>query len=75
MKRITICSLISYPWFRKTKKYFRGKNIQFEYVDHDQASEEEQEQVMKEMNRYDSGHAFPFVVIGDDITIGYDPST
>jgi len=59
------------PWCRKTKQCFKGKTIQFGYVNHDPASEEE-EQVMKEMNKYGNNRISPFAVI-DYFVTGYDP--
>jgi len=73
VKKVTLYTLSTCPWCRKTRQFFKGKNIPFEYVDYDLASEEEQERIVKEMNKYGGGFAFPFVKIGDDVVVGYNP--
>ena len=47
--------------------------MQFDYVDYDLADERTQEKIAGEMMRYTDHIAFPFVRIGDDVVIGYNP--
>jgi len=61
------------PWCRKTKQFFKGKNVPFDYIDYDLASEEEQERIRKEMSKYGGSIAFPFVKIGEEVVVGYNP--
>lgn len=65
-------TLSTCPWCRKTKQFFRERNIPFEYVDYDLTGEDEQERILKEMSRYGST-AFPFVKINGEVIIGYNP--
>jgi glutaredoxin len=73
MKKVSMYTLSTCPWCRKTKKFFKDKNIPFEYVDYDLAGEEDQEKISREVMKYTGHIAFPFVRIGDDVIIGYNP--
>ena len=39
MKKVSMYTLSTCPWCRKTKKFFKDKNIQFEFIDYDLATE------------------------------------
>lgn len=73
MKKVSMYTLSTCPWCRKTKKFFADRNVPFDYVDYDIADEKDQEKISGEMMKY-SGHiAFPFVRIGDEVIIGFNP--
>ncbi len=71
--KVFMYTLSTCPWCRKTKQFFKERNIQFEYVDYDLAGEEEQEKIMEDMDRRSSNTAFPFVMIDEEIIVGYNP--
>ncbi len=71
--KVFMYTLSTCPWCRKTKQFFKDRNIQFEYVDYDLAGEEEQEKIMEDMERLSSNTAFPFVMIDEEIIVGYNP--
>lgn len=73
MAKVFMYTLSTCPWCRKTKQFFKDKSIPFEYVDYDLQGEEEQEKIMKEMEKLGGGMAFPFVRIDDKIIVGYNP--
>jgi glutaredoxin len=73
MKKVSMYTLSTCPWCRKTKKFFKDRNIPFDFVDYDLASEQEQEKISKEMMKYTGHISFPFVRIGDKVIIGYNP--
>ena len=73
MKKVIMYTLSTCPWCRKTKRFFQERKIPFEYVDYDLAGEAEQEKIAREMMKYTGHIAFPFVRIGDDVVIGYNP--
>ncbi len=66
-------TLSTCPWCRKTKKFFQERNIPFDFIDYDLASEADQERISKDMMKYTGHIAFPFVRIGDVVIIGYNP--
>jgi glutaredoxin len=73
MKKVSMYTLSTCPWCRKTKKYFTEKNVPFDYVDYDLASAEEQDRISKEMMKHTGHIAFPFVRIDEEVIIGYNP--
>ncbi|HMK47268.1 MAG TPA: glutaredoxin family protein [Methanocella sp.] len=66
-------TLSTCPWCRKTKKFFSDRNIQFEFVDYDLASNDVQEKISSEMMKHTGHISFPFVRIGDNVVIGFNP--
>ena len=66
-------TLSTCPWCRKTKQFFKDRNVPFDYVDYDLTSEEEQKRIRKEMSKYGGSIAFPFVKIGEGVIVGYNP--
>ncbi len=72
MVKVSMYTLSTCPWCRRTKKFFTDRNIPFEYTDYDLADKKEQEKILKEMSKY-SGSAFPFVKIDGKAVIGYNP--
>ena len=73
MAKILMYTLSTCPFCRKTKKYFRDRNIPFDFVDYDQAGEKEQERIAAEMMKHTDHIAFPFVKIEDTVVMGYNP--
>ncbi len=75
MVKIFMYTLSIDPWSQKTKKFFRDKNIPFEYVDYDLVGEKEQEIILE--NMYKCGDAtvtaFPLVEINEEVVVGYNP--
>ena len=61
------------PWCRKTKQYFTDMQIDFDYINYDLANEEVQSKIMQDMKKLGGGNAFPFVKIGEEVVIGYNP--
>ncbi|MGV8026978.1 MAG: glutaredoxin family protein [Anaerolineaceae bacterium] len=72
MKKVSIYTLSTCPWCRKTKNFFIEHNIPFDYVDYDLADEKTQEKIMEELDA-NGANGFPFVKIGNDVIVGYNP--
>ncbi|MCC6503379.1 MAG: glutaredoxin family protein [Deltaproteobacteria bacterium] len=72
MKKISMYTLSTCPWCRKTKKFFTDKNIPFDYIDYDLADSETQKRIINDMERHGAS-AFPYVMIENDIVEGYSP--
>ena len=73
MKKVSMYTLSTCPWCRKTKQFFKDKNIQFDFIDYDLATEGEQDRISKDMMKYTGHVAFPFVRIDEEVVIGYNP--
>ncbi len=72
MAKVTMYTLSTCPWCRKTKKFFTEHNIPFEFTDYDLADEATQDKIIAEMDA-EGATGFPFVRIGDQIVEGYRP--
>ena len=73
MKKVVGYTLSTCPWCRKTKKYFAEHNVPFEYVDYDLQPPEEQAKIERIMMEKGESLAFPWVLIGDDLVVGWNP--
>jgi len=74
MKDVLMYTLSTCPWCRKTKKYFADHHIPFKYVDYDLQSVQEQEKIEQEMKKRGGALSFPWVLIGDDLVVGWNPA-
>jgi glutaredoxin len=72
LAKVTMYTLSTCPWCRKTKKFFTEHNIPFEFTDYDLADEATQDKIMRELDAV-GATGFPFVRIGDQIVEGYRP--
>lgn len=73
MKKVKIYALSTCLWCKRTKKFFEERDIPFEAIDYDKASEADQERIMAEMRAHGGGGSFPYVCIDSDIVQGYVP--
>jgi uncharacterized membrane protein YdjX (TVP38/TMEM64 family)/glutaredoxin len=71
--KVFLYTLSTCPWCHKAKQFFKKKQIPFDYVDYDLQQEPEQEKIMEKMLELTGGRAFPVVVIGSQVVMGYDP--
>lgn len=72
MKKVSMYTLSTCPWCRKTKKFFTEKNVSFDFIDYDLADEATQKRIITDMERYKAS-GFPFVMINGDTVEGYNP--
>ena len=72
MKKITVYTLSTCPWCRKTKNFFNEHKIQFTYIDYDMADEATQNRISQELDAA-GANGFPYVKINDEVIVGYQP--
>ena len=72
MTNVSMYTLSTCPWCRKTKHWFAERHIPFEYVDYDLADQATQDRILREVDAAGAG-GFPFVKIGNHIVEGYRP--
>jgi glutaredoxin len=72
MKKVSMYTLSTCPWCRKTKNYFTQHNIPFTYIDYDLADEKVQSRILDELDAA-GATGFPFVKIDDEFIVGYQP--
>ena len=73
MAKVTMYTLSTCPWCRKTKKFFTEHNIPYDYTDYDLADEATQDKIMRDLDA-NGATGFPFVRIGDQVVIGWQPA-
>ena len=56
----------------KNKTIYTDKQIEFQHINYDLVSEEEQNKIMQDVKKLGGGNAFPFVRIGKAV-IGHNP--
>ena len=72
MKKVSMYALSTCPWCRKTKQFFTERNIPFSNTDYDLADEATQARISQELDAA-GATGFPFVRIGDETVMGYQP--
>jgi glutaredoxin len=72
MKKVSMYTLSTCPWCRKTKKFFADHHIPFDFTDYDLADQATQDKIMRELDA-EGVNGFPFVRIGDQVVEGYQP--
>jgi len=73
MKKVFMYTLSTCPWCRKTKQFFKDRNVPFDYIDYDLAAEAQQEKIVDEIQKSGVQLAFPFVKINGEIVVGFNP--
>lgn len=73
MPEILVYALSTCPWCRKTKKFFADRNIPIDCTDFDLADDERQEQIMNDMLDHGGTGQFPYVRIGEETVVGWNP--
>ena len=72
MKKITVYTLSTCPWCRKTKNFFNEHKIPFTYIDYDMADDTTQRKISQELDEVGAS-GFPYVKINDEVIVGYQP--
>jgi glutaredoxin len=70
--KVSMYTLSTCPWCRKTKKFFTDHHIPFDFTDYDLADAATQDKIMRELDA-EGVNGFPFVRIGDQVVAGYQP--
>jgi glutaredoxin len=71
--RVVLYALSTCGWCRKTKKLLNNLGVEYYYTDVDLLKENERDEVMEIVRRYNSRGSFPTIVINDEkCIIGYD---
>jgi glutaredoxin len=71
-KTVELYTLSACPWSRSTRAFLDEHGVQYAYVDYDLADAHGQSRIREEMIARGAA-AFPFVKIGDDFIVGYNP--
>jgi glutaredoxin len=71
-KTVELYTMSTCPWSKSAKAFLDDRRVKYLYVDYDLADTHEQARIRKEMIARGAA-AFPFVKIGDDFIVGYNP--
>jgi len=72
VKYVMLYALSTCPFCKMAKHFFESRNIPYNFVDVDLLPEEEQEKTVAEVQRISGRRAFPVIVIGEEVIVGYD---
>ncbi len=70
---VTIYSLTTCGWSRKTKAYFQQRGVKFYAIEYDMAGPDLRAKISAEMREH-GADGFPYVKIGGSVVRGYDPA-
>jgi glutaredoxin len=72
--KVTIYTLSTCGWCKKTKKLLNDLDVEYEYFDIDNLTGEESDKVREEMRKYNPRMSAPTIVVdeGKDVIIGFD---
>lgn len=65
-------ALSTCPFCKMARKFFESRNIPFDSVDVDLLEKEEKEKTVQKVQEISGRRAFPVIVIGETIIVGYD---
>jgi glutaredoxin-like protein NrdH len=70
---IFVFALSTCGWCRRTKDFLNGLGVEYSYVDVDLLSDDDQSEVEKVFEKYDTEESFPKIIIDNKIVIsGFD---
>ena len=72
MKKVMLYALSTCPFCKMAKKFFESRNIPFDSVDVDLLEKEEKDKTVQKVQEISGRRAFPVIVIGETIIVGYD---
>jgi glutaredoxin-like protein NrdH len=71
---IFLYTLSTCGWCRKTKQLLNEKGVEYAYVDVDLLEDDENEEALKDMQKWNPNGSFPTIIINGKSAIkGYDP--
>ncbi len=71
---VTIYSLTTCGWSKKTKAFFKQRGVDAFVIEYDMAGPDLQSKISAEMRKH-GADGFPFVKIGRHVIKGYDPAS
>jgi len=72
MKSVMLYTLSTCPFCKMAKKFFESRDISYNFVDVDLLPEEEKERTVAKVQEISGRRAFPVIVIGNEVIVGYD---
>jgi glutaredoxin len=70
-KKVFLYTLSTCGWCKKTKDFLKENNIEYEYIDVDKCSRDEQKKIIQELRDKKVPAAFPIIIIDDRTISGF----
>ena len=70
-KKVFLYTLSTCGWCKKTKDFLKENNIEYEYIDVDKCSRDEQKKIIQELRDKKVPAAFPIIMIDDKTISGF----
>jgi glutaredoxin-like protein NrdH len=69
---VMVYALSTCGWCRKTKRLLSSLGIEYDYIDVDLLKGQEEERVMKEVEKWNPKCSFPTVVVNGKCIVGFE---
>jgi glutaredoxin len=70
-QKVFLYTLSTCGWCKKTKEFLKNNDIEYEYIDVDKCSREEQKEIIQELREKKIPAAFPIIMIDDKTISGF----
>jgi len=70
-QKVFLYTLSTCGWCKKTKEFLKNNDIEYEYIDVDKCSREEQREIIQELREKKIPAAFPIIMIDDETISGF----
>ena len=72
--KVLMYAISTCAWCKRTKQFLKDNSVEFEYVDVDLCTDEEQEKIVNEIIRRGGRSSYPTLLVDDKTLItGYKP--
>lgn len=68
-KKVFLYALSTCGWCKKTKDYLQENDVEYEYIDVDKCTREEQKEIVQGLKEKNIPVAFPVIMIGENEVI------
>jgi glutaredoxin len=70
---VVVYALSTCPWCKRAKEWFAAQQVACEFIDIDRLPDAESDAAADKARELSGSHAFPVVVIGGSVVVGYRP--
>ncbi|UCB59698.1 MAG: glutaredoxin family protein [Candidatus Bathyarchaeota archaeon] len=67
--RVLLYAISTCGWCKRTKDFLKDNDIEFKYVDVDLCSEEDREEIKKDILKRGGRLSYPTIIVDDDVII------
>ncbi len=67
--RVLLYAISTCGWCKRTKDFLKDNDIEFKYVDVDLCSEEDREEIKKDILKRGGRLSYPTIIVNDDVII------